>query len=98
MKPSPFSRAASLAGSRAAPVSSNLRAALESLRGLYAGSGRIDEAIGVRRSELVFDEKADGGTPKRSARQAPSEPALVKQESLSAKAAMRTLNGRCLNQ
>lgn len=47
--------------SRAAPLSPNLRTALESLRGLYAGSERIDEEVGVLRSELAFHEKADGG-------------------------------------
>ena len=52
----------SIAGlSRAAPVSPNLRTALESLRKLYADSGRIDEEVGVLRSELAFHEKADGG-------------------------------------
>ena len=73
--------------SRAAPLSPNLRTALESLRGLYAGSGRIDEEIGVLRSELVFHEKADGGNAQTLVRaKLLLNLALVKQaKSLSAK-------------
>jgi tetratricopeptide (TPR) repeat protein len=50
---------------RATPLSSNLGIALESLRRLYAASGRIDEEVGVQRSELEFHEKAEGGNVQR---------------------------------
>jgi tetratricopeptide (TPR) repeat protein len=50
---------------RAAPLSSNLGVALETLRRLYAANGRIDEGVGVQRSELEFHEKAEGGNVQR---------------------------------
>jgi tetratricopeptide (TPR) repeat protein len=71
----------------AAPISPNLGIALESLRRLYAASGRIDEEVGVRRSELEFYEKADGRNVERIQRWKLSlNDALVKQaKSLSAR-------------
>jgi len=50
---------------RAAPLSPNLGIALETLRRLYAASGRIDEEVGIQRSELEFHEKAESGNVQR---------------------------------
>jgi len=83
----PLLKKATAGLNRAAPVSPNLGIALETLRRLYAASGRIDEEVGVQRSELEFHEKTDGGNVQRIQRWKLSlNDALVRQaKSLSAR-------------